>query len=177
MVRFTLKRSLREDSCCRVDVMNGATGLRRFSRVATDATVYPRHRLADDPLAVARSRSRASRRFALTKRAFSTGGFFAGRLTSMRPVFALLERADLPLALDNQTQRDGLHTTGRQAAADLVPQQRGNFVADQAVENTASLLRFDEVDVHCQRFLECFLDGVLRDLVEHHAEDLGPVFA
>ena len=31
MVRFTLKRSLRAASCCNVDVMNGGTGLRRFS--------------------------------------------------------------------------------------------------------------------------------------------------
>ena len=33
MVRFTLNRSLRAASCCRVEVMNGGTGLRRFSRV------------------------------------------------------------------------------------------------------------------------------------------------
>src|ERR1017187_2576061 len=35
MVRFTLKRSLRAASCCKVEAMNGATGLRFFSRVAT----------------------------------------------------------------------------------------------------------------------------------------------
>ena len=39
MVRFTLKRSLREDSCCKVEVMKGATGFRFFSRVATDLTM------------------------------------------------------------------------------------------------------------------------------------------
>ena len=39
MVCLTLKRSLREDSCCMVEVMNGATGLRRFSRVPTLLTV------------------------------------------------------------------------------------------------------------------------------------------
>ena len=38
MVRFTLNRSLRADSCCSVEVMNGATGLRFFSRVPTDLT-------------------------------------------------------------------------------------------------------------------------------------------
>ena len=38
-VRFTLKRSLREASCCRVDVMNGGTGLRRFSRLVTERTI------------------------------------------------------------------------------------------------------------------------------------------
>ena len=39
MVRFTLKRSLRADSCCKVEVMNGATGLRFFSRVPTLLTM------------------------------------------------------------------------------------------------------------------------------------------
>ena len=39
MVRFTLKRSLRDDSCCSVEVMNGGTGLRFFSRVPTDLTM------------------------------------------------------------------------------------------------------------------------------------------
>ena len=38
-VRFTLKRSLRAASCCKVDVINGGTGLRRFSLVATDLTM------------------------------------------------------------------------------------------------------------------------------------------
>ena len=85
MVRFTLKRSLRAASCCRVEVMNGATGLRLFSRVCTDATMKSapstlrrssRRRFFD-------SRSRRVSSFRLTKRAFRTGGFFACRLTSM----------------------------------------------------------------------------------------------
>ena len=46
MVRFTLKRSLRDDSCCKVEVMNGATGKRRFSRVETECTVYAASSLA-----------------------------------------------------------------------------------------------------------------------------------
>ena len=40
MVRFTLKRSLRDASCWSVEVINGATGLRFFSRVPTDLTTY-----------------------------------------------------------------------------------------------------------------------------------------
>ena len=36
MVRLTLKRHLRDDSCCKVEVMKGATALRFFSLVATD---------------------------------------------------------------------------------------------------------------------------------------------
>ncbi len=38
MVRFTLKRSLRAASCCNVEVMNGGTGLRRFSLLVTERT-------------------------------------------------------------------------------------------------------------------------------------------
>src|SRR5438309_2189953 len=33
MVRFTLRRNFREDSCCNVEVMKGATALRFFSRL------------------------------------------------------------------------------------------------------------------------------------------------
>ena len=39
MARFTLKRSLREASCWNLLVVNGAAGLRRRSRVSTDATL------------------------------------------------------------------------------------------------------------------------------------------
>ena len=39
-MRFTLKRSLRDDSCCSVEVINGGTGLRFFSRVETEWTRY-----------------------------------------------------------------------------------------------------------------------------------------
>jgi len=40
MVRLTLNRSFREDSCCNVEVINGATGFRFFSFVPTDDYAY-----------------------------------------------------------------------------------------------------------------------------------------
>ena len=71
-----------------------------------------------------------------------------------------LERADFALALDDQAQRDGLDASGGESAADLVPEQRRNLVADQTVENAARLLRFNQVDVDGRRVLERLLNGV-----------------
>jgi hypothetical protein len=51
-------------------------------------------------------------------------------------------------------------TSGRvrpRAAADLIPEQRENLVADQPVEHAAGLLRLDQVHVHHQRLLERLL--------------------
>src|SRR5262249_40209028 len=39
------------------------------------------------------------------------------------PVFFLFKRLDLALAVDYQTQRDGLHASGGKAAPHLVPQE------------------------------------------------------
>src|SRR2546430_12328366 len=40
IVRFTLKRSLREESCCNLLVVNGAAALRRRSFLSTDRTTH-----------------------------------------------------------------------------------------------------------------------------------------
>ncbi len=84
MVRFTLKRSLRDDSCCKVEVMNGATGKRRFSRVETDCTVYAASSsAATTPLAASVEPISAVWPLTRARRAVSPGGFFAARSASM----------------------------------------------------------------------------------------------
>ena len=88
------------------------------------------------------------------------------------PVFRRIERADLPLALHDQAQRHGLHAPGGKPAAHLVPQQRRNLVAHQAVQHAARLLRVHQVGIHLPRMLERGANRLGRDLVEHHAEDL-----
>ena len=68
-----------------------------------------------------------------------------------RPIFLGDERANLALALDDQPQRHGLHASGGKSAANLVPQQRRNFVAHQAIEHAARLLRIHQICVHFRR--------------------------
>ena len=90
-----------------------------------------------------------------------------------RPIFFRDEGADFLLALDDEAQRDGLDASGGKAAANFVPKQRRNFVADEAVEDAAGLLRVDEIFVHLRRMLERGANCFRRDFVEHHAEDFG----
>ena len=45
----------------------------------------------------------------------------SGKTGIDRPVFFLLEGLDFSLAINNQTERDGLYTSGREPAPDLIP--------------------------------------------------------
>src|SRR5262245_23130681 len=112
-----------------------------------------------------------------------------GEVRDDRPVFGFNEGQNVALALDDQSHGHGLDASGRKPAPDLVPQQRADLVPDQAVEHAARLLRVYQVVVDFSRMIEGVLDRMLRDLVEHYAEDrlarhparpgdqLGDVFA
>ena len=52
-----------------------------------------------------------------------------GQIDVDRPVFCLFERADLPLALDDEPQRHGLDAPGGKAAPHLVPKQGRDLVS------------------------------------------------
>ena len=88
------------------------------------------------------------------------------------PVFLLNERFDLALTLDDQAKSDGLYASGGEAAADFVPEQRRNLVADDAVEHAARLLGIDQVAIDRSRVLEGVLHGALGDFVERHPADI-----
>jgi hypothetical protein len=90
-----------------------------------------------------------------------------------RPVFAGGETIDLALALHNKTNRDALHAASAQALGDLAPQQRRDFVADDAVEDSPRLLRVDPALVDQVRILERLLDFGLGDGVEDDALTLS----
>ncbi len=61
------------------------------------------------------------------------------------PVLFGHERFDLALAVAHELQRHRLHAAGAQAAADLVPEQRADLVADQTIEHAARALRADHL--------------------------------
>ena len=85
------------------------------------------------------------------------------------PVRGDHEAHALELPLDDEPRRHRLHAAGGEAAHDLLPEHRRDLVAVETVEDPARLLRVDESLVDVPRVLERADDGVLRDLVEHHA--------
>ena len=85
------------------------------------------------------------------------------------------KRANLHFALDNQAKRYRLYAAGGKAAADLVPKDWRNFVAHQAVENAARLLRVDQVGVYVAGLGEGCLDSLRRNLVKHYAAIFGTI--
>ena len=87
------------------------------------------------------------------------------------PVVGGAERHPLPLPLDHDPGRHGLHPAGREPRHDLLPQHRGDLVAVEPVEDAAGLLGVDQVPVDLARVRHRRLDGRLGDLVEDHPLD------
>ena len=84
------------------------------------------------------------------------------------PVLGGAELDPLALALDHEPRRDRLHAAGGEALHHLAPEDGGDLVAIEAVQNAARLLRIDEPVVDVARLPERPLDRLLRDLVEDH---------
>src|SRR5438270_7632524 len=91
-----------------------------------------------------------------------------------RPVLDRLERADLPFALDDQSQGDGLHASGGQSLLHGLPEERTRLVADETIEHTTRLLRLDLELVDFARILDRALHRILGDLVKEHTLDRRP---
>ena len=102
---------------------------------------------------------------------------FGREIGGDRPVFGFDECLNLALAFDDHAQSDRLHAARRQPAAHLVPQQRRDLIADDAVEQAPRLLRIDEVFINVCRMPERFLYRRLGNLVEEHAAHGLPVLA
>ena len=84
IVRLTLKRSFRAASCCSGEVMNGGTGKRRFSFVATESTRYSLPSTAATIACAAASSPIATfTPSRLARLVFSSGGFLPFRWTSI----------------------------------------------------------------------------------------------
>ena len=94
-------------------------------------------------------------------------------LDAEHPVRDGLERGDFALALDQEAQRDALHTprAERIAVLEVPPQERGHLEAHQPVEDAARLLRVDARHVQRARVRHGGTHRVLRDFVVGDAVD------
>src|SRR6185437_5010151 len=93
-----------------------------------------------------------------------------------RPVFLLLERFDFALTFNNQSQRYGLNASSGESTTNLVPQQRGDLVSNQAVKHATRLLSINQVAIDLPGMLERFSNGALRDFIEGDPLNAQPVF-
>jgi hypothetical protein len=88
------------------------------------------------------------------------------------PVLLGDEALDLALAVHDEAERYGLHAPGRQAERELGPHERGDVVADDAVEHAAGPLRVVEVVVELAWIRHAVRHAALRDLVELDPRDV-----
>ena len=76
---------------------------------------------------------------------------------------------NLFLSVAYEAYRHGLHAPCRQPLADFAPEQRREFISDDAVEHTACLLCVHLLHVDGARMMDRFGNGGLCDLMENDA--------
>ena len=169
------KPSLREASCCRVEVVKGGGGLRRCGFVSILATVKlpPRARPSRRRAVVSSGMSSLSSFLPSKPTSRADEGLALGgrELGHDRPVFLRLEHLDLGLAVADQAERHRLHAAGRAGAGQLAPQHRREREADQIVERAAGEIGVDQRAVDLARMAHGLEHGVLGDGVEDDALD------
>ena len=82
------------------------------------------------------------------------------------PVDGGVEGASLAFAHDAEPHRDALHPAGGQAGAHLLPQHRGQLIAEQPIDDAPALLRPHQIEVDVARLLDRLVNRLVGDLVE-----------
>ena len=149
IVRAGAMPSLRDASCCSVEVVKGGVGValtrfgldrldregRRSSAFTEAPPPSPRRCRGAVELLAVRRRPAAPRK---VRRPWSS------RWATMRPVFARDEVLDFELAVADEAQRHRLHASGRARARQLAPQHRRQGEADEIVERAAGEIGVDQ---------------------------------
>ena len=94
---------------------------------------------------------------------------FAAEYGVKQPVFLADEAPYLIFAVYDHSRRNGLHTSGGEAALYLFPEQRGQLIAHKAVEKSSRLLSVDKVTVDIPRVFDTLGDDLFCYLVEGYA--------
>ncbi len=102
---------------------------------------------------------------------FELLGLAGGELGEQIPPTGRHKRHPLPFPFHNQADGHALHTPSGKLRPHLPPQKLGNFVAEQAVENSASFLGPDQVFVNCAGIRQGLVNRFVRDFVEHQPMD------
>ena len=132
--------------------MNGAAGDRFWVRVPSLVTAGWSSRMAAACASEVASSGMSSASPSMRTSSAANVSPVCGREDRLdRPVLARRECPDLALALDDQADGDRLDAPRRQAALDLLAEERAERVADEAVDDPAGLLGVDEVHVDLAR--------------------------
>ena len=83
-----------------------------------------------------------------------------------------MEGLDLALTIDDEAHRHGLNPPGGKTSLDLLPQERRQAIADQAIEDATRLLGIDLLEIDLPGLQEGRFHRALGDLVERHAVDV-----
>src|SRR5881227_2873801 len=171
MVRFTLKRSLRAESCCSLLVVNGGAALRRRSLRSTVRTsqsafsTAARIFSASSPFGISIFSSPLPR-----KRASNAGGLLAARCASMVQ-YSFFSNALISRSRSTISRRATVCTRPADKPRRTLSQQWRNLIADETIEHAPCLLRVHKIFVNISRVLESLLHGALGNLVKGHAAD------
>ncbi len=84
------------------------------------------------------------------------------------PVPGGAERDAFPFPGDHQPGGHGLDPPRGQPGHDLLPQDRGDLIAVQPVQDPPGLIGVDQASVQFARVVHRMRDGLRRDLVKHH---------
>ena len=177
IVREAEKPSLREASCCSVEVMNGGEGCRLTGFFSISPTVKRPALIVSTAfcgraLRCRATACRASAPFSRMSRAVKFPAA-AAEIGFDRPVFLRLERFDLELALADEAQRHRLHAACRARAGQFAPQHRREREADEIVERPARQIGVDQLLVDLAGMRHRVEHGGLGYRVENDALDFG----
>ncbi len=166
-VRLGLDRADREVGVLQGGGQRAGVGLVQVQDVAVlQLTVGAEVTALGDAAAVDRRQARGQ-----GGRVARVAGPARGERAGQVPVLGGAEGDALALPLDDEAGGHRLHTAGRQARHDLLPQDRRDLVPVEAVEDAAGLLGVDQLLVQLARVGDGGPDRVLGDLVEDHPVD------
>src|SRR5205814_1577594 len=89
------------------------------------------------------------------------------------PILFRHECLNFVFALHNYPKRNRLNTSCGDTAANFVPKQRADLIADQPVENTPGLLRVYNVLINAPRMFYGGSNRLGCDLIKEHAKDFS----
>ena len=163
MVCDTVKPSLREASCCRVDVVKGGAGVRLRGFTCMSPTVKLTARAVFKKLAGACAVGQTLRQLGL-----QCSSARSRKVGCNAVIWFGFKSLYFFLALHNESHGHRLHSACRQGRLDFLPQHRRQLKAHYTVKHTARLLGVDTVYVYGPRIFYRMQNGRLGDFMKYN---------